>query len=147
MRLWSVHPKYLDGPGLVALWREALLAQKVLRGETRGYKNHPQLERFRKHGRPQKTIADYLMGVWEESKRRGFRFDKNKIGRRGSAVWLTVTREQLEFEFSILCQRLKRRNPEKYRELQSEKKILAHPLFRIVTGPVEQWEKIGANIR
>ncbi|MFZ2406304.1 MAG: pyrimidine dimer DNA glycosylase/endonuclease V [Methylobacter sp.] len=33
--------------GLLALWREALLAQKVLRGESRGYRHHPQLARFR----------------------------------------------------------------------------------------------------
>jgi len=31
MRLWTIHPKYLDRQGLLALWREALLAQKVLR--------------------------------------------------------------------------------------------------------------------
>ena len=43
MRLWSIHPRYLDSMGLVALWREALLAQAVLRGETKGYKFHPQL--------------------------------------------------------------------------------------------------------
>jgi hypothetical protein len=43
MRLWSLHPQYLDPQGLVALWREALLAQAVLRGKTRGYKHHPQL--------------------------------------------------------------------------------------------------------
>ena len=41
MKLWSIHPKYLDAKGLVALWREALLAQKVLDGKTEGYKNHP----------------------------------------------------------------------------------------------------------
>jgi hypothetical protein len=29
-RIWSLHPKYLDARGLVALWREGLLAQAVL---------------------------------------------------------------------------------------------------------------------
>lgn len=43
MRLWSLHPQYLDAKGLVALWREGLLAQAVLAGQTRGYKRHPQL--------------------------------------------------------------------------------------------------------
>ena len=43
MRLWSLHPKYLDKLGLLGLWRESLLAQKVLLGKTKGYKNHPQL--------------------------------------------------------------------------------------------------------
>ena len=47
MRLWSVHPLHLDRQGLTACWREALLAQAVLAGRTRGYRAHPQLERFR----------------------------------------------------------------------------------------------------
>ncbi len=141
MRLWSVHPTYLDGPGLVALWREALLAQKVLKGETRGYRNHPQLDRFRRSHQPQRAIADYLMDVWEESKRRGFHFDKRKIDRRGSAGRLTVTRGQLEFEFGLLREKLKRRKPEKCGQLKAERKIRAHPLFRVVVGPAEQWEK------
>lgn len=38
MRLWTLHPKYLDPKGLVALWRETLLAQRVLAGRTRGYR-------------------------------------------------------------------------------------------------------------
>jgi hypothetical protein len=33
MRLWSLHPEYLDANGLVALWREALLAQAFLQGK------------------------------------------------------------------------------------------------------------------
>ena len=67
MRLWSLHPGYLDSQGLVALWREALLAQKVLAGKTRGYKNHPQLERFKAHPHPPQAIAAYLVSVWEEA--------------------------------------------------------------------------------
>ena len=47
MRLWSLDPAHLDRQGLVACWREALLAQAVLAGRTRGYRHHPQLERFR----------------------------------------------------------------------------------------------------
>ncbi|MGP9584395.1 pyrimidine dimer DNA glycosylase/endonuclease V, partial [Micrococcaceae sp. AOP34-BR2-30] len=30
MRLWSLHPEVLDRQGLIAGWREALLAQAVL---------------------------------------------------------------------------------------------------------------------
>lgn len=43
MRLWSLHPSLLDRAALIAGWREALLAQKVLRGQTTGYRHHPQL--------------------------------------------------------------------------------------------------------
>ena len=41
MRLWSLHPAHLDRQGLIACWREALLAQKVLAGLTTGYRSHP----------------------------------------------------------------------------------------------------------
>jgi hypothetical protein len=65
MRLWTLHPKYLDAQGLVALWREGLLAQKVLRGRTRGYRHHPQLARFRAQADPVASIARYLRAVQE----------------------------------------------------------------------------------
>ena len=67
MRLWSLHPRYLDRAGLVALWREALLAQAVLRGATRGYRRHPQLVRFRSHPDPEGAIAAYLEGICREA--------------------------------------------------------------------------------
>ncbi|HNX99076.1 MAG TPA: pyrimidine dimer DNA glycosylase/endonuclease V, partial [Candidatus Aminicenantes bacterium] len=73
MRLWSIHPRYLDGRGLVALWREALLARKVLTGRTRGYRHHPQLARFRATADPLGTIDRYLAGVLAEADRRGYR--------------------------------------------------------------------------
>ena len=83
MRIWSFHPKYLDRQGLIALWREALLAQKVLRGETRGYKHHPQLLRFRSQYDPVAAIAKYLEYVFAEVVTRGYNFDRHKIeGRR-----------------------------------------------------------------
>ena len=66
MRLWTLHPKYLDAKGLVALWREALLAQKVLRGATKGYRHHPQLLRFSNSKNPPAALAAYLKAVHEE---------------------------------------------------------------------------------
>src|SRR6185436_1522217 len=82
MRLWTVHPRYLDAKGLVAAWREALLAQKILAGGTRGYKHHPQLIRFRSHPRPLPAIATFLLGIAQEAQRRGYRFDTCKISPR-----------------------------------------------------------------
>ena len=79
MRLWTLHPKYLDAKGLVALWREALLAQEVLRGETRGYKHHPQLLRFAKMNNPPAALAAYLKAVHDEAVRRGYKFNTSKI--------------------------------------------------------------------
>ena len=79
MRLWSIAPEYLDRVGLIALWREGLLAQKVILGETTGYKNHPQLERFNKTSDPAGSIASYLLEIYRESQNRGFKFDRKKI--------------------------------------------------------------------
>ena len=145
MRLWSIHPKYLDAVGLVALWRETLLAQKVLRGETKGFKNHPQLKRFRDNPNPLGAIASYLMGVWEEARRRGYNFDKKKIGIPPTKQKIPVSRGQLRFEFDWLCHKLKTRDSKKYSESLSVKKIEPHPLFRVIEGKIEEWEKMGAK--
>jgi len=143
VRLWSIHPKYLDRIGLVALWRESLLAQKVLRGETRGYRHHPQLNRFREHRRPQNAIAGYLLEVWRESKRRGYRFDRDKIARGSSSAKIPVTRGQLEYEAIRLGHKLARREPSRAEALRAVRDVESHPSFTIVTGPVEAWERTG----
>jgi len=143
LRLWSIHPKYLDRAGLVALWRESLLAQKVLREETKGYKRHPQLKRFWGHPNPVGAIANYLIAVWEESKRRGYNFDKGKIGTVAPVEKIPVTRGQLKYEFDRLCDKLKSRNIVRYRELLSIKEIECHPIFEVIEGGVEEWEATG----
>jgi len=79
MRLWSIHPGYLDSKGLVALWREGLLAQNVLRGQTQGYRNHPQLLRFRRTGHGEIAIAYYLWHVAAEVDKRNYNFEKKKL--------------------------------------------------------------------
>jgi len=138
MRLWSLHPKYLDARGLVALWREALLAQAVLRGETRGYRHHPQLARFDDVG----AIAQYLRGVHAESVVRGYEFAAGKISRSRCADTLVVRRGQLDYEWQHLMRKLKARDPARARLLSSVTRPQAHPLFRVVAGPVEAWEKV-----
>lgn len=138
MRLWSLHPKYLDARGLVALWREALLAQAVLRGETRGYRHHPQLARFEDVG----AIAQYLRGVHAESVVRGYEFAAGKISRSRCAGTLVVRRGQLDYEWQHLMRKLKARDPARARLLSSVTRPQAHPLFRVVAGPVEAWEKV-----
>jgi hypothetical protein len=101
MRLWSLHPKYLDPQGLVALWRESLLAQTVLRNETRGYKNHPQLDRFKHHAAPLAAISHYLKAVQKEAEARGYSFDKSKIKPAKKAA-LDFTRFHRHFSASSL---------------------------------------------
>ena len=142
MRLWSLHPKYLDRQGLLAVWREGLLAQKVLSGKTRGYRNHPQLERFKQQKDPVSAIGTYLCGVHQESLVRGYNFDSLKIASGKKAPEIKVTSGQLEYEFRHLLKKLKQRNYQRYLSLRFEKKILMHPLFKKIAGPVESWERL-----
>ena len=141
MRLWSVHPKYLDPRGLVALWREALLAQAVLAGRTKGYLHHPQLRRFRAHGSPRGAIAEYLRGVHAEATSRGYAFAARKIARARSSTDIVVTRGQLMHEWHHLLAKLAIRDPELRDRLTTVERPRPHPLFRIVSGDVEAWEK------
>ncbi|MGQ9787888.1 MAG: pyrimidine dimer DNA glycosylase/endonuclease V [Candidatus Hadarchaeaceae archaeon] len=132
MRLWTVGPEYLDTKGLLALWREALLAQEVLRGRTKGWKTHPQLERFKAHPDPVSAIGFYLYFVYLEGKNRGYRFNKEKIYRRPKKVpAITVSKEWLDEELKQLKKKLRRRNRSKYRALLMAKGVRLHPLFRI----------------
>jgi len=115
MRLWTLHPRYLDAQGLVALWREGLLARAVLRGETRGYRSHPQLARFRAHRAPRAAINTYLEMVAAEADARGYSFNRRKLGsRRRRGLKLRATRGQLEYEWQHLLKKLRRRSPDLY---------------------------------
>jgi len=140
MRLWTLHPKYLDPRGLVALWREALLAQAVLKGQTSGYKHHPQLIRFRNTPSPTDSIASYLRGVFDESCRRGYCFDVVKIGSAGTGESIIATRGQLDYEWMHLKKKLRVRAPSWLDGIQSISRPVPHPMFRIVSGPVAEWE-------
>ena len=142
MRLWSIQPSYLDAKGLVALWREALLAQKVLQGRTRGYKNHPQLNRFKNTTNPVGAIAAYLRYVAGEADSRGYNFDRSKIAGEEYREKILVTSGQLAYEFTHLLGKLKVRAPELYEQLKEVKKINHHPMFDEVSGDVEEWEVI-----
>jgi len=141
MRLWTLHPRYLDAKGLVAAWREGLLAQKVLAGNTRGYTHHPQLARFRAQPRPVPAVAAFLAGIAAEAARRGYRFDTRKISRPRFAGRMPETRGQLLHEWRHLQAKLRRRAPGLYRRLRKIEKPRAHPLFRIIPGGVRDWEK------
>jgi hypothetical protein len=141
MRLWSIHPSFLDQKGLVALWREALLAQKVLLGLTKGYKSHPQLFRFRKRRAPLTAIFSYLWAVHEEATQRGYSFDASKIAGKRRAITIAVTQGQLDFELAHLKKKLRRRAPHRHRDLRDVRQITPHPVFKVVTGAIEPWER------
>ncbi|HSC53148.1 MAG TPA: pyrimidine dimer DNA glycosylase/endonuclease V [Phnomibacter sp.] len=140
MRIWSIHPQYLDPKGLVALWRETLLAKHVLEGKTKGYKNHPQLNRFKACSHPREAINQYLQAVLEEALTRGYNFDKTKIGSCEPVIQLTVTHGQVNYEFKHLLQKLQQRDHERFLLFHTISAIAVHPLFRVVKGPIEPWE-------
>ena len=142
MRLWSLHPKYLDTKGLVALWREALLAQAVLKGNTQGYRHHPQLERFQASRAPLSAIGTYLKAIQHEATRRGFKFDKTKIGSGRITRHLPVTEGQLTYEFKHLRKKLALRDAQLLDRLKAVTCPDTHPLFKKIPGPVQTWERI-----
>lgn len=146
MRLWSLHPRYLDPQGLVALWREGLLARAVLRGETRGYTRHPQLERFQAHAQPRSAINAYLAAVQDEATRRGYAFDRSKLGPVRTVAPITAASGQLALEWEHLTRKLAARSPAWLAQLDGPAAgalPACHPLFRRRAGPVAPWERMA----
>ncbi|RMG59748.1 MAG: DNA lyase [Deltaproteobacteria bacterium] len=141
MRLWSLHPKYLDAKGLVAFWREGLLAKAVLEGRTRGYRHHPQLDRFREQDDPVGALTSYLHAVCDEASRRGYRFDRSRLGPEKRNPPIPVTEGQLLFEQKHLLEKLKTRDRERFKILSGVTSPKPHPLFTVVPGGVMPWEK------
>jgi len=142
VRLWSLHPRYLDSLGLVAVWREGLLALEVLKGNTTGYTHHPQLARFRDAKEPVESMKCYLSHIYQESVARGYNFNSTKIAGAKKMKKLKVTTGQLSYELKHLKRKLKNRHQSKYRELEGLQLPEPHPLFRTVAGDIEEWEKV-----
>ncbi|MGC8502822.1 MAG: pyrimidine dimer DNA glycosylase/endonuclease V [Desulfurella sp.] len=144
MRLWSLHPVYLDTKGLLALWREGLLAKKVLLSLTKGYKNHPQLNRFKAYSDPLNAIDSFLYFVYLEARNRNYNFNVSKISTLNLLVEkIPLKRGQLEFEYNHLLNKLKLRDKNRYEfllKLNSDK-ISTNPLFYVIEGDIEEWEK------
>ena len=140
MRLWSLHPKHLDAQGLVALWREGLLARAVLREQTRGYRNHPQLDRFKAHPHPLRAIDAYLAVVQDDATARGYNFDRGKLGQTHAVDAIDVTHGQLAHERQHLLGKLAVRNPAQQLQWQ-DAALDVHPLFHPVPGGVAAWER------
>lgn len=141
MRLWTLHPRHLDAKGLVALWREGLLAREVLAGRTVGYRHHPQLARFRAQKDPLAAIDTYLAAVWLDADRRGYRFDARKLGTRRTSARIAETKGQVEHERAHLTEKLRRRDPAVHQGLLRAARVELHPLFRLVPGGIREWER------
>lgn len=141
MRIWTIHPRYLDTKGLLAAWREGLLAQKVLQNKTKGYRNHPQLLRFKAAADPAASIAMYLRGIYEEAVKRGYKFDAAKIDQAKFSSRIRCTRGQLLHEWIHFKLKLETRDTKLHAELVGVPEPQPHPLFEIVDGDVEEWER------
>ena len=142
MRLWTLHPKYLDPQGLVTLWREALLARAVLGGRTVGYRHHPQLHRFRQHGLPRSAINAYLAAILGEADARGYRFDRSKCGPVRGQIQIRCPAGQLQYEWQHLLRKLRARNRDYHRRCREITTPEPHPLFVIEDGPIAAWERL-----
>ena len=147
MRLWSLHPRHLDPQGLVALGREALLARAVLRGRTRGYTRHPQLQRFAAHPQPRSAINAYLAAVHDEATRRGYAFDRTKIGPVRVVAPIEVAEGQLAHEWSHLLRKLAGRSPALHAHWRVVDAPDCHPLFVRRPGPIATWEVVAPGSR
>jgi len=146
MRLWSIHPKYLDPPGLGGLWREAVLTQYIVEGRTPAYRRHPQVRRVLDQPDPWGAVHDYLMGVWEEGRRRGYRYDRSKIAAHRGGCMMDCPRGQLEYEIALLRVKLEGRDPGRLRFLPLPGGAEPHPSIRVVEGGVAEWERPRADV-
>lgn len=140
MRLWSLSPSLLVPMGLIALWRESLLAKKVLEGKTKGYRHHPQLIRFRCQSNLT-HINLYLQIIFENSKKRGYNFDSGKFVPTDPIIQIPVTQGQIDYEFNFLKVKLKSRAPSFLARME-EMGPLVNPIFSVIPGDIEPWEKV-----
>jgi hypothetical protein len=147
MRIWSIHPKYLDAKGLVAVWREALLAKHVLEGKTKGYKNHPQLSRFKATEHPIDAVNQYLSEIFIEASNRNYNFDRHKIDWTFQRSELAVTIGQLNYEARHLLNKLQIRDTMRFEKLKTIAIFDSHPLFKVIDGDVESWEVVNHTDR
>lgn len=145
MLVWSIHPSYLEVKNFVALWSESLLAQNVLLGNTKGWVNHPQLIRFRKHEFPLQAIANYLHDVCDEAENRGYNFKLEKIQLPWQKIdKLQITMAGIEHEWQYFLKKMKLRNLKYFNKWKNNIEIKTHPAFKIIEGKIKDWEYIKA---
>jgi hypothetical protein len=142
MRLWSLHPSYLDRQGLVACWREGLLAEKVLDGKTNGYTKHPQLLRFIGTPEPLMALNAYLGCVAEEAIKRGYSFDIGKLQPWSPLFSMEITDQQLAYELRHLVAKLKQRDPAWLKQLAIGPSVTPNPRFTVISGDIASWEVV-----
>lgn len=149
MRLWSIHPKYLDSKRLVTQWREALLCRAILDGKTKGYKEHPHFLRVKSHSQPYYFINSFLYVIWEEGKQRKFQFDKSKLMENLVQKYeeplqlMEVTEGQVQYEFDFLQKKFGEFHIQYIKNLQNfnDFGIEVNPCFIKIFGDIMNFEK------
>ena len=133
-------PRY---PGPACFVARGLTSPRGTTPQTRGYRHHPQLQRFQAHASPRFAINAYLAAIHSEATARGYAFDKRKIGPVRSVDSISATTGQIAYEWQHLMAKLAVRNQALRRHWRKVRKPLCHPLFKPVPGAVEQWERIA----
>jgi len=148
MRIWSIRHEYLDVKRLTAQWREALLCRNVLKGLTKGYRNHPQFNRIKSYENPLDFINAFLQTIYDEAKSRGYKYDITKIEKFENVKPINVTYGQAWYEFSHLQLKIERsgdtnRYFNNQKSAQSDgAELKINKLFCLIPGDIESFEKV-----
>jgi len=85
-------------------------------------------------------IGSYLHAIHDEALRRGYGFDRRRIIRVSRRIRLKSTVHQLAYEWHHLKAKLTVRDRKRLATLRGIRRPDPHPSFRIVAGPIEDWE-------
>ena len=150
MRIWTLHPRFLDRQGLLGQWREALQAKNALLDphHSSNVCHERQLRRF-KAAKIQalSCMGVYLHAVADEMILRGYKPNVSLIPYYvGTPSLIPVTQGQVNFEIAHLMAKLTERDPSRLLPLSKIRVLMSNqlnPIFKEVGGDIESWEKIS----
>lgn len=102
-----------------------------MQNRTKGYKNHPQLIRFRSCENPIEAIGFYLSEIVSEAIKRGYHFDDSKIEKTNVLIKIPVTLGQILYEKEHLRRKLMIRDENRICLLNTHP-LCIHPLFYMI---------------
>lgn len=161
MRVWSIHPAYLDTKGLVASWKEGIQGLNALRnprkpnGKWAMFAHHPQLIRFKRFENPELCLSEYLHFIADEADRRNYNFNRNlilpRLDENPYQIWITCG--QLIYEWDFLSHKVTCRtgfweygkptiNGKSTVETIASWSCVVHPMVVLIPGDIECWEKV-----
>ncbi len=92
------------------------------------------------------AISTYLHALVDEATARGYRYDRALVlGPPAPDLRLEVTDAQLAYEWEHLRAKLAVRSPDVARRWEDVAVPDPHPLFRVVPGPVAEWEIVTVS--